>query len=173
MLRSRHARRGRAARWKTDIQTDREWCHSAGSKSPMSEDGGPVDEVSVTLALYSEALDPEEITRALGVGPTSAHRRGERPRPRSAPARTGAWFLGERGRDAEPAEAVIDRVLRQLPEDPAVWRELGSKHDIQLRFGIHMTGWNQGLGISSKQVMQIAQLGAHMVFDIYANGEDE
>jgi len=140
----------------------------------LAEVGGPVDEVNVTLALYSEALDPEEITRTLGVAPTSAHRRGERtPKPWSEPARTGAWFLKERGRDAEPAEAVIDRVLRQLPEDPAVWRELGCKHDIQLRFGIHMTGWNKGLGISSEQVMRIAQLGAHMEFDIYAYGEDE
>jgi hypothetical protein len=130
--------------------------------------------VGVTLAIYGEALDPEEITRTLGVAPTSAHRRGERRRPRSRPASSGAWLLQERSRrEAEPAEVVIDRVLRQLPKDPAVWCELRSKYDIQLRFGIHMTGWNKGLGFSYEQVMRIAQLGAHMKFDIYAYGDDE
>jgi hypothetical protein len=85
----------------------------------------------------------------------------------------GAWFLSEGGRDAEPSEAVIDRVLRQLPKDPSMWRELGSKRDIQLRFGIHIIGWNQGMGISSEQVAHIALIGARMEFDIYAYGDDE
>jgi hypothetical protein len=139
-----------------------------------AEVGGPVNEVGVTLAIYGEKLDPEEITRALGVAPTKAHRRGERtPKPWSEPARLDAWFLSERGRDAEPSEAVIDRVLRQLPEDTAVWRELGARYDIQLRFGLHMVGWNQGMGISSEQVARIALMGAKMEFDIYAYGDDE
>ncbi|MFZ1103432.1 MAG: DUF4279 domain-containing protein [Hyphomicrobiaceae bacterium] len=137
----------------------------------MAEVGGPVGEVGVTLAIYGEELDPEEITRTLGVAPTKAHRRGERPKRRS-----GKWLgpprLEERGFN-EPSEAVIDRVLRKLPEGPAVWRELGARYDIQLRFGIHMTGWNQGMGITSEQVVRLAQIGAKLEFDIYAYGDDE
>jgi hypothetical protein len=38
----------------------------------IAEVGGPVDEVGVTLAIYGGELDPEEITRALGVAPTKA-----------------------------------------------------------------------------------------------------
>jgi hypothetical protein len=146
--------------------------HRVKTIKVLAEVGGPVDEVNVTLALYSEELEPEEISRALGVQPTHAHRRGERRGPRSPPARTGAWFLTEHGRDAEPAEAIIDRVLKQLPEDPAVWRHLRTRHDIQFRFGLHMTGWNKGLSIPLKQVTRIAELGATMEFDIYAYGED-
>jgi len=134
--------------------------------------GGPIDEVNVALALYSEELEPEEITLALGVQPTSAHRRGERRGSSSPPSLSGAWLLKEHGRDAEPAEAVIDRLLKQLPEDPAVWRNLSIRHKIQFRFGLHMTGWNKGLSIPSKQVTRIAELGASMEFDIYAYGED-
>ena len=61
--------------------------------------GGPIDEVRVTLALYSEDLEPDEVTRALGVQPSSAHRRGERRGPRSPPYRQGAWFLTEQSRE--------------------------------------------------------------------------
>lgn len=139
----------------------------------LAEVGGPIDEVNVTLALYSEKLEPQEISRALGVEPTRAHRRGEHPRPNSPPAPSGAWLLTARGRDAEPAQAVIDRLLKQLPEDPAVWRDLRMRHDIQVRFGLHMTGWNKGFSISLKQVAHIAELGASMEFDIYSYGGDE
>jgi hypothetical protein len=138
----------------------------------LAEVGGPVDEVNVTLALYGEELEPQEISRALGVEPTSAHRRGGRRRPKSPPYLSGAWLLTEHGRDAEPAEFVIDRLLRRLPEDPAVWRDLRMSHDIQVRFGLHMTVWNKGLSIPWKHVTRIADLGASMEFDIYGYGED-
>jgi Domain of unknown function (DUF4279) len=137
----------------------------------LAEAGGPIDEVSVTLALYSEELEPEEVSRALGVKPTSAHRRGESPGPRSPPSLSGAWLLKQRGR-AELAEAIVDRLLKQLPEDPAVWRDLRIRYNIQFRFGLHMTGWNKGLSIPLKQVTRIAELGASMEFDVYAYGED-
>ena len=151
--------------------------HRVKTTQVLAEVGGPIDAVNVTLALYSEELEPEEISRALGVEPTHAHRRGDHRRGESPgsgipPYSSGAWLLKEHGRDAEPAEAVIDRLLKQLPEDPAVWRDLSTRHDIQFRFGLHMTGWNKGLSIPLKQVTRIAELRASMAFDIYAYGED-
>jgi len=151
--------------------------HRVETNPVIAEVGGPIDEVNVTLALYSEELEPEEISRALGVEPTHAHRRGDHRRGESPgsgipPYSSGAWLLKEHGRDAEPAEAVIDRLLKQLPEDPAVWRDLSTRHDIQFRFGLHMTGWNKGLSIPLNQVTRIAELRASMEFDIYAYGED-
>ena len=146
--------------------------HRATTIQVLAEVGGSIDEVNVTLAVYSEELEPEEVSRALGVEPTRAHRRGKGPGPRSPPYLSGAWLLTEHGRDAEPAEIILDRLLRQLPEDPAVWRELRMRHKIQVRFGLHMTGWNKGLSIPLNHVTRIAELGASMEFDIYAYGED-
>jgi hypothetical protein len=54
-------------------------------------------------ALYSDELEPEEVSCALGVKPTHAHRRGESPGPKGPPYLSGAWLLKERGGDAEPA----------------------------------------------------------------------
>jgi hypothetical protein len=147
--------------------------HRVKTIEVVADVGGPIDEVNVTLALYSEEMEPEEVSRALGVEPTSAHRRGESRGSRSPPAPSGAWFLKSHSHGAEPAGAVVDRLLKQLPEDPAVWRDLRMRHDIQIRFGLHMTGWNKGLSIPLKQVKRIAELGASMEFDIYAYGDDE
>lgn len=140
----------------------------------MAEVGGPIDEVNVTLALYGEELEPHDISRALGVEPTSAHRRGERRGGRSPPYSSGAWFLREQGRDSELAEAIIDRLFKQLPTEPALWHDLRAQHNIQFRFGLHMTRWNKGLSIPVvEQITRIAALGASMEFDIYAYGEGE
>lgn len=143
-----------------------------GTIQVLAEVGGPIDEVNVTLGLYSEDLEPEEVSRVLGVEPTSAHRRGESRRPEGPPYRLGAWLLTEHGGDAELAEAILDRLLKRLPEDQAVWRDLRMRHDIQLRFGLHMTGRNKGLSIPLRHVARIAELGATMEFDIYAYAED-
>ncbi len=121
--------------------------------------GGAVDEVRVTLALYSEDLDPDEVSRTLGVQPTSAHRRGERKGPRSPAYRKGAWWLTEEGHEAEHVAPVIERLLRQLPEAPAVWSQLRTQHDVQIRFGLHMSGWNKGLVIPRELVDRMASIG--------------
>jgi hypothetical protein len=60
--------------------------------------GGLVDETGVCLAIYGPDLEPDELTARIGVEPTSAHRRGGRPRPESKKAYdAGAWLLKERG----------------------------------------------------------------------------
>ncbi len=50
-----------------------------------------------TLRFAGDALDPEEISRALGTNPTRAYRKGEgfSPGPRTprVVGRTGVWFL--------------------------------------------------------------------------------
>jgi hypothetical protein len=144
-----------------------------GQPTAIVKVGGPVDEVNVTLALYSKDLEPGEISRALGVQPTSAHRRGDRKGPRSPGYRTGAWLLTESGRAPEQTEAVIARLLQQLPQEAAVWRELQAKYRIQIRLGVHMSGWNQGFSIPREQIERIAKLEASMEFDIYAHGDGE
>lgn len=62
--------------------------------------GGLVDKSGVVLAIYGDDLDPDEVSAKLGVQPSSAHRRGDRPgkgppysstrRTRSSRDQTGA-----------------------------------------------------------------------------------
>jgi len=139
----------------------------------IAEVGGPVDECGVCLAIYGEDLDPDELTALLDCQPTHAHRRGDRKGPRSAPFKQGAWLLERRGEPPDTADTLTRRILQSVPADPALWSQLSDRFVIQMRYGIHMSGWNQGLGLSADLVAWIARLHASLEFDIYAYGDED
>jgi hypothetical protein len=134
--------------------------------------GGPVDELSVAVCLYSETLEPEELTALLGVEATSSHRRGERKGPRSPPFKKGAWIFSRRFLSAQDSETAILEHLEQLPADQDLWREILTKYEVQVRFGVFQNAWNQGFGLSPEAVQRIGVFGAHVVFDIYCECDD-
>jgi hypothetical protein len=140
---------------------------------PKIRIGGLVEETRVCLAVYGEDLDPASVTALLGCLPTSAHRRGDRRGPRSPPQKRGGWFLAVRAKAPEGPEEVAVALFDRLPEDESVWLKLGALYEVQLRFGIHMKGWNRGFELSAATAAKVAALHAKLVFDIYAHGDDE
>lgn len=139
----------------------------------IAEVGGLVDEAGVCLALYGTDLDPVEVTALLGCEPTSAHRRGERRSPKSRPAESGAWLLEIRGEAPTSPEHLIRRLLMKLPADAGVWETLAARFDVQVRFGIHFTGWNKGFHLPPDVVAMITRMHAGMGFDLYGYGEQD
>lgn len=135
--------------------------------------GGPVDETRVSLALYGADLEPADISRVLQVDPSSSHRRGDaRPSRRAVPYKTGAWFLSAEGRAPDAPEKLISSVLDRVPNDEAIWRELASRYEIQLRIGVFVEAFNRGFDLSAELVARIAGTRAMIVFDVYANLDD-
>lgn len=130
--------------------------------------GGPADEATVSLALYGDELDPDEITAVLGCSPTTAHRRGDRKREGSVPFRIGAWILQEQGKPPVSVDDLLEKLLSRLPTDKAVWQHLAGRHQLQLRFGIFIEGWNRGFSISGNFMQRFADMGISMEFDLYA-----
>lgn len=138
----------------------------------IAEAGGPVDECGVCLAIYGEELIPNEITSLLGCQPTHSHRRGDRMRDGSQPFKVGAWLIEERGEPPDTAEVLTRRILQRVQSDPDAWKEISQRFAIQLRYGLHMNGWNKGLELPADLVATIAQLYASLEFDIYAYEND-
>lgn len=134
--------------------------------------GGPVDEARVTLAIYGERLEPDDITDALGISPTSSHLMGERRSAAGRPFAKGAWLFTVEGGEADGPEEVTERLLRRVPDDEDLWRDLAARYDVQLRYGIHFEGWNRGFDLSPGLIRRIAALRATLCFDIYAYGEE-
>ena len=130
-----------------------------------------MDESVVTLAVYADDLDPADVTGLLDCAPTRSHRRGERRSPTSLPFDKGAWLLTLRGTAPLGPEQLATALLDQLPSDERTWAGLAERFDVQLRFGVHMSGWNKGLDLSAAILRRLAGLGAKLVFDIYADDE--
>jgi len=133
----------------------------------LLEVGGPVDELSVTLAIYGEDLEPLEIEKILDVTPTSAHRRGDR-KPRGPEFKEGAYVVAVRATSPEEVGRVLDDLLGQVPDSDGVWETLGTRYRVQVRFAAHIGSWNRGFGISAAQVRRLARMKAELEFDIYA-----
>lgn len=139
----------------------------------VAEVGGPPDECGVCLAIYGEDLIPDEITKLLGCRPTDFHVKGEKKGPRSPGFHAGAWFLKVRGEPPNTIDVLTRRLLMMLPSDPDIWISLSERFGIQMRYGIHMSGWNKGAGLPRDLVERIAGLHADVELDIYAYGEEE
>jgi hypothetical protein len=126
----------------------------------------------VTLAVYGKTLDPAKITTMLGVPPTRSFKRGHRIMANSRPMQHGAWFLEVRGEAPDGPEEHLRRLIQKLPKSTNIWKELNSKYTVQLRLGLHMSGWNKGFGFTPHLLVQIAKMRVEMQFDIYAYGEE-
>jgi hypothetical protein len=63
---------------------------------------------SATLRIFGDIPDLDEITRHLGVGPTSAHRKGDRRVPVSPPYKHDMWSYMVPVNRTEPLHVHID-----------------------------------------------------------------
>jgi hypothetical protein len=139
--------------------------------------GGPIQSAKASLSIYGEDLDPDEITRIVGLAPTHSHRRGQPVRPRCPPARMGAWLYkvdsetpDEAADDTHDlADLVLGRLLDRLPSDPALWARLAQQYQMRIFFCILLVGYNKGFGLSARNIQRAAVLGVPLDFDLYAD----
>ena len=134
--------------------------------------GGPVDELSVTLGIHGDDVNPDELTAVLGQEPSHAHRVGDT----HVGSRTGAtrvrkngvWLLRVRGKPPQTADDLVAELLTRLPKDEILWQDLAKRFQIDLSFGVFMEGCNRGFELSSELVQVLARREISLSFDIYA-----
>ena len=97
---------------------------------PSDAERGPagrdIDRLEIALRVTGDGLDPERITRMLGVAPTFAGRKGETVDHAGVPItqRTGTWSYALPTSPEWELGDAIDTLLEQLPADPALWESL-------------------------------------------------
>jgi hypothetical protein len=138
--------------------------------SDFIEVGGPVDDFVVSLIIYGEELDPDQITKRLGIEPSRARKRGWQSRHGVRPLPHGFWSLKREGKNPEDPGDTLSALLALLPDDDALWQDLSREFKIHVRFGIFLEDWNRGFGLPPAAVARVARLGAAMDFDIYGPG---
>lgn len=138
--------------------------------------GGDVDRITVSVRASGDALDPDAVTRALGVAPTFAARKGERRRSgdREIVQGTGVWYIEFAGAPAEwTLDEAIAALLDRLPADLAVWDALAARHQLDVFCGLHMSAWNRGVALPPALLRRLADRHLELDFDIYCSGPDE
>jgi Domain of unknown function (DUF4279) len=88
--------------------------------------GGDIDRLEIELRVTDDDLDPDRITRMLGVHPTLAGRKGEAIDRHGVPVlqRTGVWSYALPASPEWELGDAIDTLLEGLPHDPALWESL-------------------------------------------------
>ena len=150
--------------------------------------GGGIPWFSVGLWLTAEDLDPDEVSRLLGVEPDLTRRRGVRwplPDPdgmstplrlSSVPACLGVWSIRLKpeqapGCDVEAAMAIVlDRVAAVAPE---AWRRVRADADARLSAALTLDAYNRGFGLGPTLLRRVVELDLELNFEVYEGPDDD
>jgi hypothetical protein len=145
----------------------------------LSLGGDAPDHKRVSFRIMGAEVDPDKITRATGLTPDFAHRRGEPTGKERGPAqwREGQWSLysspplPEDGNHLEDhLRSLLDRLEPHVQALRRICEEDGLRADFSC--GYFMGQANSGFGISPGTLAGIAALGADFGVDTYSENVD-
>ena len=136
--------------------------------------GGPLDRVKVTLRIFGEELDPDEISSALMCEPSGKTKKGEivaedgKGNRRISPF--GSWRLQSTESEHVDLEEQVLKLLSRVVADPDVWRKLTHQYKVDLFCGLFLNEGcvNRGFSLSAKVMKELAKRNLEIGFDIYA-----
>ena len=123
--------------------------------------GGPVDEISITLRIFGDTLDPDEITELLGCTPTTTKQHRQT-------TNRECWLLKGTSSPETNSEQQITSLLNMLTNDLKIWQNLTMRFDVDLFCGLFMETFNRGFELSPSIMRQLAERGIKLTFDIYS-----
>jgi hypothetical protein len=141
--------------------------------------GGPIPWFCVSLQIHAKDLDPDKITRLLGVEPDRAQRRGvPMPSRGDRPPRVpwiGMWSIDLRPQQAPgcPVETAISRVLDRITVPLDVWHRARAGAIVRIAIGLSLDEDNRGFGLEPALLRRAADFGIALDFDIYYGADDE
>ena len=137
------------------------------------------DRTDVALRIYPGDRDPDWVTAALGVQPTSVNRKGEQRTSSIGRVRTipkNAWFLSSQGNVvSRDARRHLDWLLDSLA--PAADRVRALTEDETVSIDVMCVWWSAaghgGPLLSPEQMSRLAEMNLDLGFDIYFLPDDE
>ena len=112
---------------------------------------------SASLRIFGEIPNLDEISRALGLKPTSTHRKGER-RKGAAPYRHDMWLYRAPVEEAEPLERHIDALWAQLKPHKRYLLKLKKSLTVDVFLGYRSNSGTAGLEIPHTSLEMFSQL---------------
>jgi hypothetical protein len=118
-----------------------------------------IDRLEIELRVTSDDLDPERITRMLGVNPTRAARKGEDIDLAGVPTtqRTGTWSYALPASPEWELGDAIDTLLENLPQDPALWESLAGWATVSVVCGLFIHDVDRAAELSPDTLARLAE----------------
>lgn len=128
-----------------------------------------IHETAATLRFWGDELDPHEVTRLMGVAPTTAASKGQLIVGRGPKvARSGRWSLKVNRRQPGDLSSQIEEILSGLTQDLNVWRDLSGRFGGCIFVGLFMAEGNEGCDLSSETLKLLTDRGLSLLLDIYS-----
>jgi len=134
-----------------------------------------IGRTTVSLRFAGEDLDPEAVSRAIGLRPDKSYRKGEIAswgRFKGKAAESGAWHLSVQASEPGNLEAQITDLLARATADLAAWRGVSDSYSGNLFCGLFMNRTNEGLSVSTTTMTALGARGIELQFDIYDSNRD-
>ena len=112
-------------------------------------------------------FDPEDMSKALGLQPTRAWRKGDVNAETGLERNHTRWSLESRLQESEPLEFHVDDVLKQLKGAIGTVRELAAQYNGTLQLVAYLHTAYPGLCMDIEQVKSLADLGLGFDCDFY------
>lgn len=121
--------------------------------------GRDIDRLEIGLNITGADLDPERITRMLGVNPTFAARMGEQMDIEGVPMvqRTGIWSYALPASPEWELGDAIDTLLEALPADPALWESLAGRAAAAVVCALYVHGVDRAGTLSPDTLARLAE----------------
>jgi hypothetical protein len=130
---------------------------------------------SVSLGVYGDSLEPDEITKLLGQTPTRSGRKGDvRLSPRTnvkLPTwKNSFWLCTSPLPDHEPLERHLLWIIDRMEPKRQMLRELAKKYKVQFICGFSSENGQGGCTFDSELLGRISSFGISLVLDLYPPG---
>jgi Domain of unknown function (DUF4279) len=137
---------------------------------------GHPDRATLCLRVCGDDLDPDLVTRILGVVPSRSQRKGQ-PVLSSAGepkriARTGSWLLARPVSHDRTLDDEIESLLDSLPQTAQTWATLRERYRVDLICDVFVRGVNQGFELSPRVLELMGRFGISLGIDIFCEPDD-
>jgi Domain of unknown function (DUF4279) len=138
--------------------------------------GGEIDAGEFYLSIWSETLEPTDMTRLLGVQSTEHYRRGDSNSSGKMQFNHGSWKFSTGRldfRSGKSCEESFDDFVRSLPDLPEAWNRIAETHNARITMVLWMRTWNREFDISPKALGELARRQLPLHIDTYVEADDE
>ena len=118
-----------------------------------------IDRLEIALRVTGDDLDPDRVTRMLGVNPTVAARKGDDVDVDGVPVaqRTGIWSYALPASPEWELGDAIDTLLERLPHDPALWESLAGWATVVVVCGLYIHDVDRVAALTPDTLARLAE----------------